>query len=196
MTTPTPLPHEDEARQRAAHRMWQAIDEQGIKGRLYRQDCDYLAGTIVDLLATHERDAQVHRWHHDRAAYFSTLFDVADAGNYRADWDAAVARWKAAEQNAGAERGWAIGYGDGFSDRANPNTPPARNPFQDDKTASTTGASASAPDSLMQGCIDLRDEVRGDPMAHDHPLGSEGTDCLGCVVTARLNGIIEEHSHA
>ena len=46
---------------RAAEVLWASIDDKGIRGRLFREDCDYLARTLADagMLVTTERDAAV-----------------------------------------------------------------------------------------------------------------------------------------
>lgn len=46
---------------RAADLLWEAIDDEGIEGRLYRQDCHYITATLdaAGLLATPEHDAAV-----------------------------------------------------------------------------------------------------------------------------------------
>lgn len=47
----------------AAERMWAGIDDKGIRGRLYREDCDYLAELIADMLA----QPPSNRFHEDPA---------------------------------------------------------------------------------------------------------------------------------
>ena len=46
---------------RAAEALWKSIDDKGIRGRLFREDCDYLARALADagVLATPEHDRKV-----------------------------------------------------------------------------------------------------------------------------------------
>ena len=47
----------------AAEVLWASVDDKGIRGRLFREDCDYLARALDEagLLASPERDAEVER---------------------------------------------------------------------------------------------------------------------------------------
>lgn len=61
------------------------------------------------------------------------------------------------------------------------------------RTAEVLQASSARVCILEDGVTDLRDDLTKDPRAHDHPLDSgESTDCLGCVVAARLTQILTE----
>jgi len=50
LTLPSdPAPQVDEVDiESAADLMWQSIDDKGIRGRLYREDCSYLARTLAN----------------------------------------------------------------------------------------------------------------------------------------------------
>lgn len=51
-----------------------------------------------------EREDRATRRYREREKYFAQLFKVADAGQYRADWDAAVRRWMDEQQELGAQQ--------------------------------------------------------------------------------------------
>lgn len=69
-------------------------------------DPDYWPCIASERLAAQirERDEHQQRFYREREQYFASLFGVADAGKYRADWDGAVERWKAEQQSIGEER--------------------------------------------------------------------------------------------
>lgn len=50
----------DERRRVIAERIWASVDDKGVKGRLYREDCDYLARVVEDFVAP-----VVHIYHGD-----------------------------------------------------------------------------------------------------------------------------------
>ena len=69
-------------------------------------DPDYWPCIASERLAAQirERDEHQQRFYREREQHFASLFGVADAGKYRADWDGAVERWKAEQQSIGEER--------------------------------------------------------------------------------------------
>jgi len=68
--------------------LWESIDDRGIRGRLYREDCDYLAGVLAaaGLLVTPEHDAQVAAGAWDEGHRVG--WEHCQDGNYGTDaWD-------------------------------------------------------------------------------------------------------------
>ena len=76
---------------RAAEVLWASIDDKGIRGRLFREDCDYLARVLADagLLASSERDAAVAAKAWEKG--FERGFYTGTSGTFGPDSDASEA---------------------------------------------------------------------------------------------------------
>ena len=68
---------------RAADALWASVDNRGIRGRLFREDCDYLARALADagLLVTPERDAAGNGFTWEHATRFRPVRVPCDCDN-------------------------------------------------------------------------------------------------------------------